>query len=427
MDFRALPPHQLMQLYRDMEEQLLWQWKTPIINDFFVMIFYGSLKRRCRQWCGDDSGSLQNDLICGEGGIESTQPTRLLLTMAKQLKADAALAADFLATPSRELAARVAHDPRYTALRPLVATYLDRYGFRCMSELKLEEPSLRDEPAFLFQVVQNYLQLKDEAALDPVAKEAHEQQLRAAAEARAAVALRGHPLRRLIFRQVLRNARLGVKNRENLRFARTRIYGLLRELLNALGHHFAQEGLLDSPRDLYLLTMDEVWDYVKGTAVTTDLRGLVALRRREWDGYRQTPPPDDHFETYGLAYHRNQLRNWAPPPTAADLLPGQLRGVGCCPGTVRGKVRVVRHPSDDLTLNGEILVAGRTDPGWVPLYPAVSGLLIERGSILSHSAIVAREMGIPTIVGIPNLLDTLHDGQEVELNGQTGLVTVLTP
>ena len=78
----------------------------------------------------------------------------------------------------------------------------------------------------------------------------------------------------------------------------------------------------------------------------------------------------------------------------------------------------------DLSLEGEILVAARTDPGWVPLYPAVSGILIERGSILSHSAIVAREMGIPTIVGIPNLLTTLQDGQTVTMDGKTGIVTV---
>jgi pyruvate,water dikinase len=85
---------------------------------------------------------------------------------------------------------------------------------------------------------------------------------------------------------------------------------------------------------------------------------------------------------------------------------------------------IVHSPQDDLELDGEILVAGRTDPGWVPLYPAVSGILIERGSILSHSAIVAREMGIPTIVGIPRLLSTLEDGQVVTMDGATGQVEV---
>jgi pyruvate,water dikinase len=84
----------------------------------------------------------------------------------------------------------------------------------------------------------------------------------------------------------------------------------------------------------------------------------------------------------------------------------------------------LRTPSEDARLDGEILVAERTDPGWVPLYPSVSGLLIERGSILSHSAIVAREMGIPTIVGIPGLVGTLKTGQVVTMDGAAGTVRV---
>ena len=103
---------------------------------------------------------------------------------------------------------------------------------------------------------------------------------------------------------------------------------------------------------------------------------------------------------------------------------GVLRGIPCSPGKVTNRVKVILTPSDDAQLAGEILVAGRTDPGWVPLYPSVSGLLIERGSILSHSAIVAREMGIPTIVGIPGLTTTLKTGQTVSMDGSTGTIEI---
>ena len=92
---------------------------------------------------------------------------------------------------------------------------------------------------------------------------------------------------------------------------------------------------------------------------------------------------------------------------------------------VEKKVRVLKSPSDNLTLSGEILVAQRTDPGWVPLYPAVSGILIERGSVLSHSAVVAREMGIPTIVGIKKLLEQVKDGDIVRMDGASGVAEVI--
>jgi pyruvate,water dikinase len=421
MDFRSMPPHELAALYREMEDQLLWEWQAPIINDFFVMVFYGTLKKLCVSWCGDEPGSLQNDLLCGEGGIESTEPTKMLLALAARARRDPELRRQLLEGNPEDLAREMPADSRYADFAAGIARYLDLYGFRCVNELKLEEPSLKDRPAFLYQILRNYLAMEDPAALDVAAMEQREQRVRREAEAKAFRSIRSAP-RRWIFRRVLQNARLGVKNRENLRFARTRIYGLLRELLRAVGEDFAAEGLLGRADDVFYLTLDEVWDFTKGRAVTTNLRGLAALRREEFDAWRRADPPADRFETFGLPYHRNLYRG--RPKAAASAEPGLLRGTGCCPGTVTGPVKVLRTPSEDARLDGEILVAERTDPGWVPLYPSVSGLLIERGSILSHSAIVAREMGIPTIVGIAGLVNTLRTGQRVTMDGGTGTVQV---
>ncbi|HEV8581350.1 MAG TPA: PEP-utilizing enzyme [Thermoanaerobaculia bacterium] len=423
MDFRAMAPHELAALYRKMEDELLWEWKAPIINDFFVMVFYGTLKKLCASWCGDESGSLQNDLICGEGGIESTEPTKMLLGLAAGARRQPELRALLLAGRPEDLAREIPTDPRFGDFAAAIRRYLDLYGFRCVNELKLEEPSLKDRPAFLYQILRNYLAADDPAGLDVAAMEERERRIRRDAEERAFTAIRRRPgllPRAWIFRRVLENARLGVKNRENLRFARTRIYGLLRELLRAVGEDFAQDGLLDREEDIFYLTLDEVWDYVKGRAVTANLRNLAALRRDEFDAYRRMDPPADRFETYGLPYHRNRFQGRPQPAAASE--PGLLRGTGCCPGVVTGPVKVLRTPSEDARLDGEILVAERTDPGWVPLYPSVSGLLIERGSILSHSAIVAREMGIPTIVGIVGLVSTLRTGQVVTMDGGAGTV-----
>ena len=418
LDFRAMAPHELGALYREMEEKLLWQWKAPIINDFFVMVFYGTLKKLCANWCGDEAGSLQNDLIVGEGGIESTEPTRMLLRLAGQAREMPELRRLLLDRSPEDLVQEV--PSRFPDFGAEIRRYLDLYGFRGVNELKLEEPSVKDRPAFVYQILRNYL-TGDPAALDLSVIGEREQRIRREAEARAFEAL-GF-FRAAIFRRVLNNARLGVKNRENMRFARTRIYGVLREILRAVGEHFATEGILDAPHDIFYLTLDEVWDYTRGRAVTTNLKALAALRREEFDAYRREADrmPADRFETWGLPYHRNRFQGRPRPPIeSAD---GLLRGIGCSPGVVTKPVKVIRTPSEDARLEGEILVAERTDPGWVPLYPSVSGLLIERGSILSHSAIVAREMGIPTIVGILGLTSTLKTGQVVTMDGAAGTVT----
>ncbi len=419
LDFNKLPPHELMQIYHDMEKHLLRNWKTPIINDFYVMVFYGTLKGCCKKWCDDENGTLQNNLICGEGDIASTEPTRILMQLATDIKTKPDIEKLFLGLSPEELLATIPQ--QHTQISDAVADYLDQYGFRCMNELKLEEPSLHETPEFVYQMIANYVRM-DSQLLDLAAMSAREKKIRTEAEQQAFIKLSG--IKKTIFSFALKHARNGVKNRENMRFARTKIYGLLRQLLNAVGATLTHGKIIDSPEDIYYLTIDEVWDYVKGTAVTTDLRGLVSLRKTEFNSYRESDtPPDDHFETYGMAYHRNRFQN---PESAleTELEDGTLRGIGCSPGIVDGIARIIHSPRDDISLNGEILVAARTDPGWVPLYPSVSGILIERGSILSHSAIVAREMGIPAIVGIPNLLQSIEDGQIVHMDASSGQVTL---
>ena len=420
LDMSQMTPYELMENYQKMEAALLWNWKAPIINDFYVMIHYGVLKKLCSKWCGDEHGSLQNDLICGEGDIESTCPTRMLMDLSRKIKADEKLKSLFEAMSVKDLMEKVKTDVELEWVQKKIDFYLKEYGFRCINELKLEEPSLREMPDFVFQMIKNYLKMDDDA-INPAIMEAREQEIRQKAEEQSISKLSF--LKKPVFKHFVKNSRKGVRNRENMRFARTRIYGKIRESLNQIGCNFKREGLLDCWNDIYYLTMDEVWDYIKGTAVCTNLRGLAELRKKEFEFYNSPKAPEisDRFDTYGMVYHRNLFKNYSKAPEAVE---GQLQGIGCSPGIVEKEVRVLHSPQDGADLNGEILVAGRTDPGWVPLYPAVSGILIERGSILSHSAIVAREMGIPTIVGIPDLMKTVENGQKVKMDGSSGIVEI---
>lgn len=418
-DLSKMTPHEIVEMYDVLEREILLHWKAPIVTDIFAMVFYGVLKKLCQNWCHDGEGSLQNDLLCGEGGIESTEPTKALMRMAQMVQQDPALKAEVEKRQVAELESWLRATPG--PLRDAFLSFLDRYGFRCMNELKLEEPSLRDDPTFVFVTLKNYLKRPD---LDVEELEKREREIRRNAEARVAKLLGRNPLRHAIFRWVLANARKNVKNRENLRFARTKIFGLCRELFNAVGEKFVEAGVLDNPRDIYHLTVPEIWAFIEGRAVCTNLRALAALRKEEFDRYRQEEIPD-RFTTVGLP-HLDPMEpddpGEAAPVVPDDDDPNILRGVSCCPGEVKGPVRVILSPRDDMALDGQILVAERTDPGWVPLYPSAAGLLIERGSILSHSAIVARELGLPAIVGIRNLTRKVRDGQVVAMDARAGIV-----
>lgn len=418
-DFTALPVEAVLDLYRELEQRLLWNWKAPIVNDFYAMVFFGVLKKLVATHGLDDTGTLQNDLLCGEGGMASTEPAREVVRIARTVEADPALAAAFGQHDDRALVAALGFggalpEPELLALRERLDVYLAVYGDRCMNELKLEEPTLHDDPSFLVAMIRNYLGRPE---ISPESMEAKERAVRERAEAvvRERLPRRHRPL----FDWVLGRARRHIRDRENMRLVRTRVFGLVRRLFRAFGDHMARRGVLDRRDDVFWLTLDEVFGWVEGTGATVDLRALVTLRRAEHAAFLAEPPPDDRFVTAGPVAFGNLYRSTIPRTVPQGAV---LTGIGCAPGVVRGRARIVRAPTDDLRLDGDILVAERTDPGWVPLYPSASGILVERGSALSHSAIVAREFGIPTIVGIQGLLARVRDGQWVELDGAAGTV-----
>jgi len=428
IDFGKKEPHELLALYREMEAALLWNWKAPIINDFYVMVFYGCLKKLTRQWCGDQTGSLTNGLLCGSGDVASAEPARCILKLTRIAAQDQVLRAEILRQPVTELRKLVATDPRFETFQTALECYLDEYGLRCENELKLEAYSHRDRPEQVFELIRAYLRTWDDIELYERSRTERQQTRRREAERAAVAAIAASSTwfpRQWVFRSVLQCARRGIRQREKLRFARTKIYAIARSMFRAVGQQFADAGALNNAEDVFYLTTDEVWSFVEGTAVSTNLSGLVAVRRKEFDAYRdELPPPDRRFETRGIAYVGNDFRQVVA--AKASEKNRVLQGVGCCPGVVEGKVQIVRDASHYRESRGDILVAARTDPGWVPLFPAFRGILLERGSVLSHSAIVAREMGIPTIVAIPSLLDRLENGQRVRIDAAAGQVELLS-
>jgi pyruvate,water dikinase len=409
VDVAALPPEGIVEAYEALERELLWAWSTPIVNDFFTMIFYGTLRGLCGKWV-TDAGELHNELLAGEGALDSVAPMRDALALAALVRADASLMP--IVRDGTDIEARTAIQAHPSA-GPAWRAWMDAYGDRCVNELKLETPSLRQDPSFLVQTLRNYLRASADAG-SPATDEGAA--VRSRAEARAFAAVRGP--RRWLFRWVLGQARARVRDRENLRFLRTRVFGLARDLFRALGVHMAAAGALEAPEDVFHLTVPEALGWVRGTAPSLAFRETVAVRRREFDGYRAAPPPADRFRTRGAVHAHNPFTG----PSKAVPQGGVLRGTGCCPGVVEGDVAVLADPHGGAVLDGQILAAFRTDPGWVPLYPSVSGLLVERGSLLSHSAVVAREIGLPTIIGIPGLTRALRTGDRVRMDGAAGTV-----
>ncbi|MBC8135097.1 MAG: phosphoenolpyruvate synthase, partial [Fibrella sp.] len=296
--------------------------------------------------------------------------------------------------------------------------YLAKFGDRCLEELKLESATLHDDPLPLLRAVANTAAQPPRPPRDT----GPDADPRLRAERAVADALRGKPLQRVLYTNVLANARRHVRDRENLRFERTRVFGRVRRIFLELGRRFYALDLLDEPRDIFYLEVQEILGFVEGTATFMNLRALAQLRKVDFERFRALPPPADRCETRGVVSVGNDFTGKSAADDAVGEDGTERRGIACCPGIVRGPVRVITDPRGATLPPGTILVAERTDPGWILLFPAASALLVERGSLLSHSAIVAREMGIPAIVSVPGITHWLKDGDIVEMNGTTGTV-----
>jgi pyruvate,water dikinase len=405
-------PDELVSAFRDLERRLLTRWDAPIVNDFLTMIFSGILGRLCSRWGMNANGPVHQALLCSGGRMISTEPLRRLAELARLAAAEAGLPTLLAQADSPDILRRLR---RYPEFHLNLRMYLKRFGERCTDELKLESETLLDDPLPLLHSIGAL------AARPPGGASMNSDGLPDPAEDRVRAALLGHPLRRLVFNWILRNARERVRMRENLRYERTRVFGRVRTLFLEMGRRFHERGLLDHPRDIFYLEVEEVFGFVQGYATCTDLKGLVALRRREFDSYAASEAPASRFETIGPVHHGNRFRPRAQRPSG-DAGQEVRRGIGCGPGVATGPARVVADPRTATVASGDILVAERTDPGWVTLFPLAAGLVVERGSLLSHSAIVAREMGLPTVVGLEGAGTWLRTGDPVTVDGNTGCV-----
>ena len=283
-----------------------------------------------------------------------------------------------------------------------------RYGDRWHGELKLETVTPREDPEVLIAVLAQHV-------LSPPRQASREH----SSSIRDAIA-RLPLARRAVIGFLARVSRRLIANRENTRFERTRMFGLVRRCFRAIGEKLAARGHLESADDIFYLTKHEIFGFIEGTSIDPDLAAIVRARRLAVEVWQRQPVPGQ-FQTTGLLAEMTIPEDAGADGEALQI----LSGIGASPGVVRARLRLIRSPDELGSARACIIATESTDPGWSFVFPLISGILVERGSMLSHAAIVAREMGIPAVVAIDGLMGKLLDGSLVEMDGSAGTVRVL--
>lgn len=409
--------YELHDYYYELESKLLHKWDAPLVNDFLAMIFYGQLKKKCIEIFKEEGDRVHNNLLCSEGGIISAEPAKRIKELADIAKDDDRLLEllenENMIYIKKELS-------KYKKFNEKINEYLDKFSDRCLQELKLETETLKDNPVTLYHSISTFAKRMKETKIETVDAEL----ARINAEKKVKKALKLKPIQEAKFNFILKQARYTVKNRENLRFERTRLFGRVREIFLRIGYILTSMNIIDEKRDIFYLEVNEILYYIDGKSTTNNLRELIDIRKKQYNKYKEDVP-DERFYSHGAVNIGNDFKKEYKKTKDNQVVSLELKGIGASPGKVKGKVRIIKNPSSAKLEQGEILVAEFTDPGWIMLFPAASGILVQRGSLLSHTAIVSRELGIPAVVGITGLLNSLNDGDKVEIDGTTGKVRKL--
>jgi pyruvate,water dikinase len=200
--------------------------------------------------------------------------------------------------------------------------------------------------------------------------------------------------------------------REQPKFFIVRLLAILRQSMLESGRSFQKAGVIDQADDLFFLEIEELQRLACGDG--GDLRGLILKRREAYQRETLRRQIPRLLLSDGRAFYEGIAGN--------DLNNEQMMGSPVSPGTVTGKVRIVLDPGKARLDPGEILVCPGTDPSWTPLFLSAGGLVMEVGGLMTHGAVVAREYGIPAIVGVHQATQLLADGEEITINGSTGVI-----
>jgi pyruvate,water dikinase len=299
-----------------------------------------------------------------------------------------------------------------------MAAFLERYGARGIGEIDLGRTRWRENPEPIIEALQSYLQIEDPAQAPDAVFARGTAAARGAVEQLAVEArkTRGGWFKARRVRWIAHRVRALAGLRESPKFWIVRVMGLIRAALLDSGGEFAELGILDREDDLFFLQFAELRALAAGEE--RDWRRLVRQRREAHAREERRTQIPRLLLSDGQAFYEGFS---APEETTR----GVLVGSPVSPGVVEGPVRIVLDPHEAQLAPGEILVCPGTDPAWTPLFLAAGGLVMEVGGLMTHGSVVAREYGIPAVVGVTQACQRLRTGQRVRVDGTAGWVTVL--
>lgn len=362
----------LKETYDRMTALVMDRWDYTLINDMYTFLHTGLFRYFAKKRGMPEEEALKQ--IADISYLESMKLVQSLLGLALERK----------------------RNGESGIFRKGFKAYLKKYGDRSIGELKLETETFRERPEYLMEQISRYAELPDlEELLERLSKEREETTMKG---------LPGYFLTR---------AKRGIAYREESRLNRTRLFGYARTLFLEAGRILKEQGRLSEERDVFYLGVDEVFD-----DSGEDFRERVSQRKYIYESYASYPGWGRIIFDGKVVQKPCNVEVKKEKGTLASV----LQGTPCSPGKAAGEVLIVENAEGIGDVAGKILVTRSTDPGWAFLLTGAAGLISEKGSLLSHTAIIARELKIPAVTAVSGATEALRSGDRVEMDCETGMI-----
>ncbi len=367
---------EIIKLYSLIKDELLSCWDITLVNDLYSFIFTGLLKKRLKKKKYSDEKI--NDYISGITNIESLKPIKSLIELA--FKKDKLSKSEY---------------------KLLYDNYIFKYGDRNLEELKLESETFRTNHKLLDKRISEYR--KDKKKLEVIYNDLNKEKENVIKED-------------FITKYITKRAMQGIKNREISRLNRSRIYGMVRAMFLSISKNLVKERRLRKKEDIFYLTIEEIFNYKK-----YDLKKLVRTRKKDYKMFEVLPSYSRLVFINKEFDKRHKRVNKVQKEEEKDI----LEGIPTSNGFAKGEALVIEDVNETYDVKDKILITKMTDPGWVFLLINAKGVIAEKGSILSHTAIISREIKIPSIVGVEDATTIIKTGDLIEMDAHIGKIKIL--
>ena len=414
------------QLFYEFLDLRFHQWYRASLADFFAMIHYKLLGSYTKRFYGEQSIGVHNVLVQAIPGLISSEPLVDTYSIAQQIENNGEIKAAFHSKSSTQVYAELNTNSNWVKVKKSFEAYLEKWGFRCSGELMFFTENYIENPVQFIELLQSYIRHE---AKDPrtVIAEKDDQRRKAMKEFSWKVIKKRNILFPVWIVEIgllyllAKLCKQAISSRERVRYKQAEMYFRFKQVVQSIGKQAETDGWLKNADDVFYLSYKEIGELLSSSSMfSNQFNSLLEQRKVEFTEQSKTEFPE-HFTTeFGKR-----------PMSVAPEIPLQdgateFVGLAASGGRIKAQVKILETVLESDKLNkGDILVTKQTDPGWAMVFPLISGLIVERGGALSHGAIVAREFGIPAVIGIKNITELLNDGQEVILDGNLGKIQVL--